>query len=126
MTCLAFACAITSSLSEGVYTLDRVDQFTLVNAAAEHMLGWTEAELLGKQFQTIIPLHAAQLSTLLTMSGLSRFIYQVLPATPKGRRLIHYTQGMDVTLEMSSVAYDVSYLHHSKHDTMQGIPFSFI
>jgi len=45
---LAFTNAITSSLDEGLYALDRAGRFTMVNPAAERMLGWTEAELLGR------------------------------------------------------------------------------
>lgn len=46
---LAFNTAITSSLGEGLYALDHAGRFTMVNPAAERMLGWMEAELLGRR-----------------------------------------------------------------------------
>ncbi|BAN34039.1 PAS/PAC sensor-containing diguanylate cyclase/phosphodiesterase [Sulfuricella denitrificans skB26] len=39
---------ITSELGDGIYVLDRNGQLTFMNKAAEHLLGWTEAELLGQ------------------------------------------------------------------------------
>ncbi len=39
---------ITSELGDGIYVLDRAGMLTFMNAAAEQMLGWGEAELLGK------------------------------------------------------------------------------
>jgi PAS domain S-box-containing protein len=57
---LAFTAAITNSLGEGLYTLDHEGRFMLVNPAAEHMLGWTEAELLGKDVSVVIPSNAAR------------------------------------------------------------------
>ncbi|GAO36866.1 hypothetical protein SCT_2281 [Sulfuricella sp. T08] len=39
---------ITSELGDGVYVLNRNGQLTFMNKAAEHLLGWTEAELLGQ------------------------------------------------------------------------------
>ncbi|MDD5330186.1 MAG: PAS domain S-box protein [Sulfuricella sp.] len=39
---------ITSELGDGIYVLDRAGMLTFMNAAAEGMLGWTEAELLGE------------------------------------------------------------------------------
>jgi PAS domain S-box-containing protein len=51
---LAFINTITTSLAEGVYALDRAGQFTFVNPTAEQLLGWTEAELLGRDAQVVI------------------------------------------------------------------------
>ena len=51
---LAFINTITTSLAEGVYALDRAGQFTFVNPAAEQLLGWTEAELVGRDAHAII------------------------------------------------------------------------
>src|SRR6185295_2441915 len=45
---LAFTTAITASLGEGLYTFDRAGRFTMANPAAERLLGWSEAELLGR------------------------------------------------------------------------------
>jgi len=56
---LAFTNAITSSLGEGLYALDRAGRFTTVNPAAERMLGWTEAELLGRRALEVIHGQAA-------------------------------------------------------------------
>jgi PAS domain S-box-containing protein len=56
---LAFTNAITSSLGEGVYALDRAGHFTFVNPAAERMLGWTEAELLGRDAHEVIHIQPA-------------------------------------------------------------------
>lgn len=51
---LDFTRAITNSLGEGVYALDREGRLTFMNRAAEQMLGWTEAELLGKSVHDAI------------------------------------------------------------------------
>ena len=56
---LAFMNAITKSMGEGVYALDRAGQFTFVNPAGEELLGWTEAELLGKDAHAIIDMRSA-------------------------------------------------------------------
>jgi PAS domain S-box-containing protein len=40
--------AIADSLGEGVYAVDRQGRLTFVNPAARELLGWTEAELLGR------------------------------------------------------------------------------
>ena len=50
---LAFTNAMTNSLGDGVYALDRDGCLTFMNRAAEQLLGWTEAELRGK------PMHEA-------------------------------------------------------------------
>jgi PAS domain S-box-containing protein len=56
---LAFTSAITTSLGEGVYALDLAGRFSLVNPAAERMLGWTEADLLGRDAQEVIHVQSA-------------------------------------------------------------------
>jgi PAS domain S-box-containing protein len=51
--------AITDSLGEGVYAVDREGRFTFVNPATEHLLGWTAAELLGRDsHDSVHSLHA--------------------------------------------------------------------
>ncbi|MFI5277246.1 MAG: PAS domain-containing protein, partial [Ktedonobacterales bacterium] len=45
---LAFMRAITDNLGEGTYALDLDGRVTFMNPAAERMLGWTAAELHGK------------------------------------------------------------------------------
>lgn len=55
---LAFTTAVTNSLAEGVYALDRDGCFTAVNPAAEQTLGWTDAELRGRDAHEVLQLHA--------------------------------------------------------------------
>ncbi len=50
----SFTRAIITSLGDGVYALDAAGHVTFMNPAAEQMLGWTEAELLGhSMYETI-------------------------------------------------------------------------
>ncbi len=51
---LEFSTAIDQSLAEGVYALDQEGRVTYINPAAEGMLGWTKAELLGKIMHDVI------------------------------------------------------------------------
>jgi diguanylate cyclase (GGDEF)-like protein/PAS domain S-box-containing protein len=51
---LAVTSAITNSLDNGLYALDRTGRFTMVNPAAERMLGWAEGELLGLDAHAVI------------------------------------------------------------------------
>lgn len=51
---LAFTSAIAGSLAEGVCAVDRAGQITFANAAAERLLGWREAELLGRAADTVL------------------------------------------------------------------------
>lgn len=46
--------AIALSLAEGVYTLDTAGRVTFLNRAAEEMLGWSQAELLGREMHEAI------------------------------------------------------------------------
>jgi PAS domain S-box-containing protein len=46
--------AITSAYGEGVYILDEKGELTFMNPEAEHLLGWNEAELIGKNPHDII------------------------------------------------------------------------
>jgi PAS domain S-box-containing protein len=45
---LSFTAAITDNLGEGVYALDGDGRLTFMNPAAQAMLGWKEADLLGR------------------------------------------------------------------------------
>lgn len=45
---------ITSALGEGVFVLDENCRLTFMNREAERLLGWTEAELLGKDVHQIL------------------------------------------------------------------------
>lgn len=49
-----FSRAITDTLGEGLCTVDTTGKATFVNPAATEMLGWTEAELLGKDLHETI------------------------------------------------------------------------
>ncbi len=51
---LSFTAAITDSLGEGVYAIDRQGHLTLLNRAAQEMLGWAEPELLGRNMHEAI------------------------------------------------------------------------
>jgi PAS domain S-box-containing protein len=51
---LAFNQAITSSLAAGLYTLDDKGRVTGMNPAAEQLLGWTTAELAGRNMHEVI------------------------------------------------------------------------
>jgi diguanylate cyclase (GGDEF)-like protein/PAS domain S-box-containing protein len=51
---LAFTNAITNSLGEGLCALDHTGRFTMVNPAAERMLGCTAVELLGRSAHEVI------------------------------------------------------------------------
>lgn len=56
----ALTLAIMESLGEGVCALDHAGRFTRINPAASAMLGWSGAELLGKDFHSKLhPLHAS-------------------------------------------------------------------
>ncbi len=48
--------AITANVGEGIMALDRLGQITFINPAAEQMLGWTQAEVLGKPVQEVLHL----------------------------------------------------------------------
>jgi len=49
-----FTSAITNNLGEGVYALDDKGLLTFMNPAAEKILGWKEAELLGRNMHEAI------------------------------------------------------------------------
>lgn len=51
---LDLSAAIIGHLGEGVYALDLEGRVTYMNPAAEQLLGWTEAELLGRDMHQII------------------------------------------------------------------------
>ncbi len=48
---------ITSSLAEGLYVLDDRGEITFMNPEAELLLGWTEAELRGKNAHDVVHNH---------------------------------------------------------------------
>jgi PAS domain S-box-containing protein len=51
---LDFTRTITSSLGEGVCAIDREGRLTFMNPAAERMLGWKEAEMIGQNMHDLI------------------------------------------------------------------------
>ena len=51
---LEFTATITSSLVSGLFAIDQEGCLTLINPAAQRALGWTEAELLGKDMHQLI------------------------------------------------------------------------
>ena len=46
--------ALTSSLAEGIFTVDTQGVLTFINPAAEALLGWTKEELLGRKIHDAI------------------------------------------------------------------------
>ena len=67
---------ITSMIGEGIYVLDTLGRLTFMNPEAEKLLGWTEAELMGREVHEVIhsrradgtPLPAAECAVLRTIS----------------------------------------------------------
>ncbi len=51
---LGFTSAITRHLGEGVFAFNRAGRLTFMNPAAERMLGWQEAEVLGQPIPSLI------------------------------------------------------------------------
>jgi PAS domain S-box-containing protein len=51
---LAFTNSVMSSISKGVYTIDRRGCLTSLNAAGERLLGWKADELLGREIHDVI------------------------------------------------------------------------
>jgi PAS domain S-box-containing protein len=51
---LRFATTLTASLADGVYAIDRGGRLTYMNPAAERLLGFTEAELLGRDVHALV------------------------------------------------------------------------
>ena len=51
---LAFTRTTTNSLAAGVFTVDAQGRLTFMNPAAERLLGWSEAELRGRDMHDVI------------------------------------------------------------------------
>ena len=51
---LAFSRAIAASQTEGVCTVDPAGRITFINAAAERLLGWLDAEVRGREAGTVL------------------------------------------------------------------------
>jgi PAS domain S-box-containing protein len=54
-----FTSAMTNSIGEGIYALDRDGKVTFMNPAAEQMLGWKQAELPDQNMHEIIHFQSA-------------------------------------------------------------------
>ncbi|MFB9186741.1 PAS domain-containing protein [Dactylosporangium sucinum] len=50
----AFRSVVMENMADGLYTLDDQGRMTSLNRAASELLGWTEAELLGKKFHDVV------------------------------------------------------------------------
>ncbi|GAA2582363.1 hypothetical protein GCM10010399_10190 [Dactylosporangium fulvum] len=50
----AFRSVVMETMADGLYTLDDQGRVTSVNRAASELLGWTEAELLGRKFHHVV------------------------------------------------------------------------
>lgn len=50
---LDYQTATMSNMAEGLFTIDEKGLVTAINPAAEHMFGWTSAELLGKRMHDV-------------------------------------------------------------------------
>ncbi len=66
---------VTSSLAEGIYVMDKLGNITFMNPEAERLLGWTIAELSGKNAHDIIHYRKADGSPL---SLAKCFIHKVM------------------------------------------------
>jgi PAS domain S-box-containing protein len=53
-----FRAIVMNNIAEGLFTVDAQGRLTSMNDAATKMLGWTEAELLGKDMRSVIMAHA--------------------------------------------------------------------
>jgi PAS domain S-box-containing protein len=51
---LAFNRAVTTSLGEGLYVVDPEGRLTFMNPAAEQMLGWSQADLIGRNMHDAV------------------------------------------------------------------------
>jgi PAS domain S-box-containing protein len=56
---LRFSRSVGASVGVGIYALDTVGRLSCMNPAAERLLGWTEAELLGKNVHELIHVRAS-------------------------------------------------------------------
>ncbi len=48
--------ALLQSIADGVVVLDKVGKVTFVNHAGQNLMGWAEAEMVGKKWSDLIPL----------------------------------------------------------------------
>ena len=95
-----FLSAITDNMAEGMIATDREGKVTFVNAAAERLLGWEAAELLGKSA------HATYHSSGLTGP---RTRGRIAPCARFGSATRHFTS----TTTCSSAATGRCFLSHT-------------
>lgn len=76
--------AVLESVSEGILSIDRSGNVTLLNQAAEHILGCRKEDVLGRSIGELVSPGAVILSTLRTGRALDN--REVLVETPNGRR----------------------------------------
>ena len=76
--------AVLESVSEGILSIDRSGNVTLLNQAAEHILGHRKEDVLGRSIGELVSPGAVILSTLRTGRALDN--REVLVETPNGRR----------------------------------------
>jgi PAS domain S-box-containing protein len=101
---LEFTRAITDSLGEGVCAVDREGRLTFLNPAAAQLLGWTEAELLGKTMHDIVHFQRAD-GTPLTLDDCE--LLSVMPGNLTLRR------GEEVFTRRDGAIFPVSYTSSS-------------
>ncbi|MCL4424276.1 MAG: sigma 54-interacting transcriptional regulator [Firmicutes bacterium] len=78
--------ALLNSVSEGIIAIDRNGLITIFNPAAQKILGYTQAEVVGRLIAEILSPHIPMLSSLET--GLPYDNQEIILNTPKGR--VHY------------------------------------
>ncbi|HEX9870455.1 MAG TPA: PAS domain S-box protein [Candidatus Tectomicrobia bacterium] len=101
---LQFTSAITDSLGEGVYAVDREGRLTFVNPAAESFLAWTKQELAGKQSHDLIHFQGAD------GSPLTRKACELLSVI-QGEELLR--RGEDVFTRRDGSTFPVAYASSS-------------
>jgi PAS domain S-box-containing protein len=101
---LEFTRAISDSLGEGVYAVDREGRLTFLNPAAEQLLGWREEELLGKNIHDIIHFQRAD-STPLAWQDCE------LLSVIRGNLLLR--RGEDVFTRRDGTVFPISYTSSS-------------
>jgi len=101
---LQFTGAITDSLGEGVYAVDREGRLTFLNPAAEVFLGWTEQELIGQHIHDLMHFQDAD------GSPLSRSACRLLSVIQGQERL---KRGEDVFTRRDGSTFPVVYASSS-------------
>jgi len=98
---LAYTRAISTSLGEGVYVVDRQGRLNFMNPAAERTLGWGEAELAGRNMHDAIHHHHAD------GSAYPAPTCPILAVTQTGQP---YANDDDVFFRRDGSSFSVSYI----------------